>query len=67
MFLGIVSGLGLIPKHDGGWRTIYHLSVLFGNSINDFIDPDAYTLTYCTTDDAYTIVNLCTYWALVPY
>ena len=20
------SGLGLVPKHDGGWRTIYHLS-----------------------------------------
>ena len=42
------SGLGLIPKHDGGWRTIYHLSAPTGNSINDFIDPDAYTLNYCT-------------------
>ena len=29
------SGLGLVPKHDGGWRAIYHLSALYGSSIND--------------------------------
>jgi len=28
-----------------------------GSSINDFIDPFAYTLNYCTVDDAYDIVN----------
>ena len=49
------SGLGAIPKHDGGWRIIYHLSAPTGSSINDFIDANTYTLTYCTVDDAYTI------------
>ena len=52
------SGLDIIPKHNGDWRTIYHLSAPIGNSINDFIDSDAYTLTYCTVDDAYAIVKL---------
>ena len=52
------SGLGLVPKQDGGWRTIYHLSGPLGKSINDFINPDTYTLTYCSVDDAFAIVNL---------
>ena len=52
------SGLGLVPKHDGGWRTIYHLSSPPGRSINDFIDPQTYTLSYCSVDDAFAIVNL---------
>ena len=51
------SGLGAIPKHDGGWRIIYHLSAPTGSSINDFFDANTYTLTYCTVDDAYTIIN----------
>ena len=46
------SGMGVVPKHDGGWRIIYHLSAPPGRSINDFIDPDAYTLSYCSVDDA---------------
>ena len=52
------SGLGLVPKQDGGWRTIYHLSAPPGKSINDFINPDTYTLTYCSVDNAFAIVNL---------
>ena len=28
-----------------------------GFNINDFIDPDLFTLTYCTVDNAYAIVN----------
>ena len=51
------SGLGLVPKHDGGWRIIYHLSAPFAQSINDFIDPELYSLSYCTIDDAYAILN----------
>ena len=51
------SGLGLVPKHDGGWRIIYHLSAPFAHSINDYIDPQSYSLSYCTIDDAYTILN----------
>ena len=51
------SGLGLVPKHDGGWRIIYHLSAPLGLSINDFIDPSMYSLSYCSVDDAYAFIN----------
>ena len=51
------SGLGLVPKHDGGWRIIYHLSAPQNFSINDFIDPSLYSLSYCTIDNAYRIIN----------
>ena len=49
--------MGAIPKHDGGWWIIYHLSAPPGLSINDFIDSDSYSLSYCSVDDAYTIIN----------
>ena len=51
------SGLGLIPKHDGGWQIIYHLSAPRGSSINDYIDSSLYSLSYCSIDDAYRIIN----------
>ena len=51
------SGLGLVPKHDDGWRFICHLSAPHGSSINDYIDPESFSLTYCSVDDAYAIVN----------
>ena len=51
------SGLGLVPKHDGGWRTIYHLSALYGSSITDSVDPSDHTLSYCSVDDAFAIVS----------
>ena len=50
------SGPGLVPKHDGGWRIIYHLSAPAGHNINDFIDPLTYSLSYCSIDDAYKII-----------
>jgi len=49
--------LGVVPKHDGGWWIIYHLSAPSGLSINNFIDSNDYTLSYCSVDDAYTIIN----------
>ena len=49
--------LGIVPKHFGRWRTIYHLSTPIGFSINDFTGPSVYALNYCTVDDAYSIVN----------
>ena len=52
-----MSGIGLAPKHDEGWQVIYHLSVPAPHSINDYIDLDAYSLTYCTIDNAYSITN----------
>ena len=44
-------------KHDGGWWIIYHLSAPPGLSINDFIDSDSCSLSYCSVDDAYTIIK----------
>ena len=51
------SGLGLVPKIDGSWRAIYHLPAPYGSSINDSIDPEAYTLTYCSVDDVFAIAS----------
>ena len=51
------SGLGVVPKKDGGWRIIYHLSAPPGRSVNEFIDPDQFSLRYCTTDSAIAILN----------
>ena len=39
------SGLGQIPKHDKGWRILYHLSAPRGSSINDYIDSSLYSLS----------------------
>lgn len=46
------SGIGVVPKKDGGWRLIYHLSAPSGHSINDFINKDEFSLQYKTVDDA---------------
>ena len=51
------SGLGVVPKKDGGWRTIYDLSSPTGSSVNDFIDPARFSLHYCTIDAATAILN----------
>ena len=51
------SGLGAVPKKDGGWHLIYHLSAPLNSSINDFIDPDTYSLQYSTIDDAIKICH----------
>ena len=53
------SGLGTVPKHDGGWRIIYHLSAPPGISINDFIAPNSYTRWHHQPNNSYTpIVRL---------
>lgn len=51
------SGLGVVPKKDGTWRLINHLSAPLGNSINDYIDPLDYSLQYSTIDDAISICH----------
>ena len=51
------SGLGVVPKKDGGWRLIYHLSASTNNSINDYIDLTTYSLQYSTIDDAIKICH----------
>lgn len=46
------SGLGTVPKGDGTWRVITHLSAPDGLSINDHIDPESVSLSYTTVDEA---------------
>ena len=45
-------GLGVVPKQDGTWRVITHLSAPDGLSINNYIDPESVTLSYTIVDDA---------------
>jgi len=51
------SGIGVVPKKSGGFRLIMHLSAPTGNSINDGIDPEQFSLHYVTVDDALRLVN----------
>ena len=48
----VCSPLGLVPKHDGGWRRIHDLSYPHGQSVNDGIPHDWGSLEYATYDDA---------------
>ena len=48
----VCSPLGLVPKHDGGWRRIHDLSYPHGDSVNDGIPHDWGALEYATYDDA---------------
>ena len=51
------SGMGVVPKQDGSWRVITHLSAPEGGSINDFIGPEAVTLKYTTVDNVIKLAN----------
>ena len=43
--------LGVVPKKTPGkWRSILHLSYPPGESVNDFIDKDTYSLQYVTIE-----------------
>ena len=48
----VCSPLGLVPKHDGGWRRIHDLSFPAGNSVNDGIPQEWGSLEYTIFDDA---------------
>ena len=48
----VSSPLGLVPKHDGGWRRIHDLSHPAGSSVNDFILRAHGALEYTAFDDA---------------
>ena len=45
-----VSPVGLVPKSDGGWRMITHLSYPKGDSINDGIDKSVCSVKYTSFD-----------------
>ena len=51
------SPVGLVPKKDSDeMRMIMHLSYPYGQSINDFIDPEKVSTCYQTFDDAVQLV-----------
>ena len=50
--------IGVVPKkHSVEWRTIYHLSYPEGDSTNDHIPKDPYSLQYVRVHDAITILR----------
>ena len=51
------SGLGAVPKKNGKWRVILHLSAPEGRSINDFIAKEEFSIHYSTIDDAVALLS----------
>ena len=51
------SGLGAVPKKNGKWRMIMHLSAPTGQSINDHISKEQYSLQYSSVEDAVKILT----------
>ena len=50
--------VGVVPKkHSTEWRTIYHLSYPEGDSLNDYIPKDPYSLQYVRLDNAIHIIK----------
>ncbi len=52
----ISSPLGLVPKHDGGWRKIHHLSYPVSRSFNDHIPNGTGEMRYTRFQDVLQIV-----------
>ena len=51
--------IGVVPKkHSSDWRTIFHLShpEASGNSVNDYISKENYSLQYVKLDDAINLI-----------
>lgn len=48
--------LGLVPKHDGGWRKIHHLSHPVGCSVNDHIPDGVREMRYTRFQDVLQMV-----------
>ncbi|ODA75794.1 hypothetical protein RJ55_08682 [Drechmeria coniospora] len=55
----IVSPLGLVPKHDGGWRRIHGLSWPESKSVNDGIASTVSAISYMTVDIILDAVRRC--------
>ena len=51
------SGIGVIPKKNGKWRAILHLSAPEGHSINDHINKDEFSIHYSSVDDAVALLS----------
>lgn len=52
----ISSPLGLVPKGDGGFRRIHHLSHPRGSSVNDFIPNNSSKISYISIKEIYTAI-----------
>ena len=52
----MVSPLGLVPKHDGGWRRIHDLSWPEGFSVNDSIPDEAVAIRYTSLENIFDLV-----------
>ncbi len=56
--LFICSPLGLVPKYDGGWRRIHHLSHPYGESVNDYIPDGVGEMRYkCFQEVLQLVIN----------
>lgn len=45
-----ISPIGIVPKKNGSWRLIQHLSYPEGSSLNDFIDSSLCSVKYTSID-----------------
>ena len=52
----ILSPLGLVPKHDGGFRHIHHLSHPKGRSVNDHIPDGAREIRYIKFQEVLNLI-----------
>lgn len=53
----VVSPLGLVPKHDGGWRRIHDLSYPPGRSVNESIPDSASAIQYISIDNIFDLIR----------
>lgn len=51
-----ISPIGLVPKKDGDYRLIHHLSYPDQDSINYFLDPLTCSVHYSSIDDAAAMI-----------
>ena len=54
---GTVSSLGVVEKHNGGYRTVMDLPRPNNNSVNSYIDKLSCSLTFCSIDDAVRLLT----------
>ena len=53
-----ISPIGVVPKSNGSWRLITHLSYPENSSINDFIDPDICKVKYTSIDHVLETISM---------
>ena len=54
----VISPIGLIPKAEGGFRLIHHLSHPWGRGINAFISDEDAHVSYARFDDAILFLTI---------